>query len=383
MRAVFRGSILFATLNSTRVVLRSNTLRVAAFAGLVVVGAATVAAAPPDEQREAAQEPSHESPWLAVPIVSSSPKLGFAGGGLGGYMHTFDPQSRLSVFGAAFVYTSTESKVGAFFARTSFGQDHHRIDAVAVLGYIRNDYDNYLGTGQPLKTNDDAGALAGRYRYRLAGNWFVGGQAVSADYRVLGDSAMDDALLETLGVTGFNAVGIGVNVSHDSRDNQDMPTGGWFTNVNNFAFRESLGGGNSFDVYRVDVRAFLGHGRGHVFAVRQNNEFTSDAPVSGQATVWLRGYKQGEYLGKNMSSLEIEERLRLASRWGVNVFGGYAALYGGGGAAVSDTDAQFYSSFGTGLQFVLKPQQRLVANFELAYGNSDNAALYLKLGYAW
>jgi len=365
-------------------VIRLHIRRVTTLACLAALGTVTVFAAPPSGERDTtAPEPARESPWLAIPVVSSSPKLGFAGGGLGGFMHTFDPQSRLSVFGAAFVYTSTESKVGAVFARTSFGQDHHRIDAVGVLGYIRNDYDNYLGTGQPLKTNDDAGALAVRYRYRVAGNWFIGGQAVGADYRVLGDSAMDDAMLETLGVTGFNAVGVGVNISHDSRDNQDMPTSGWFANVNNFAFRESLGGDNSFDVYRADLRAFLGHGKGHVLAARQNNEFTDGAPVSGQATVWLRGYKQGEYLGKNMSSLEIEERLRLANRWGVNAFAGYAALYGGGGATPSDTGADLYSSFGAGLQFVLKPQQRVVANFEAAYGNSNNAALYLKLGYSW
>ncbi len=39
------------------------------------------------------------SPWLLVPVFSSSPKLGTAGGGLGAYMHTFDADSRVSLFG--------------------------------------------------------------------------------------------------------------------------------------------------------------------------------------------------------------------------------------------------------------------------------------------
>ena len=342
----------------------------------------------------AAQEPTavektpgntgRESPWLVVPLVSSSPKLGTAGGGLGGYMHTFDPESRLSMFGAAFMYTSTESKVAALFARTSFGADHHRLDVIGGFGYIRNDYQDYLGTGQPLKTNDDAGAFAVRYRYRVAGNWFVGGQGSAVNYQVLGDRALDDELLDTLGVTGFNAAGVGANLSHDSRDNQDMPFSGWFANVNNLAYREWLGGENAFDVYRVDFRSFTRHGGSHVLAIRQNNEFTVDAPISGQASVLLRGYKQGEYIRRYMSSGEVEERLRFSERWGATVFAGVAAVYGERdtteAAASEDT---YYPSFGGGVHFIIKPQQRVIANLEYAYGNSTNSSLYLKLGYAW
>ena len=83
---------------------------------------------------------------------------------------------------------------------------------------------------------------------------------------------------------------------HDSRDNEDMPTVGWFPNVNGLAAREALGGAESFDAYRVDVRTFWTHGDGHVLAVPQSNWLTSDAPSAAQGTVILRGYKQGQYL---------------------------------------------------------------------------------------
>ena len=97
---------------------------------------------------------------------------------------------------------------------------------------------------------------------------------------------------------------------HDSRDNEDMPTTGWFLNVNNIAYLEALGGSASFDAYRVDLKTFWKHGSGHVLAVRQYNWLTSDAPSAAQATVILRGYKQGQYLSPYMSSLEVEERWR-------------------------------------------------------------------------
>ena len=58
------------------------------------------------------------SPWLLVPTLSSNPKLGTSVGGMAGYMHYFDPESRVSIFGASAQYTSTDSATAALFAKT-------------------------------------------------------------------------------------------------------------------------------------------------------------------------------------------------------------------------------------------------------------------------
>ena len=110
----------------------------------------------------------------------------------------------------------------------------------------------------------------------------------------------------------------------------------------------------SFDAYRVDLRTFWKHGGGHVLAVRQYNWLTSDAPSAAQATVILRGYKQGQYLSPYMSSLEVEERLSFNPRWGATLFGGAAGLYG---EAPVPLDRSIYPTIGAGLQFVIKPQE--------------------------
>jgi len=167
---------------------------------------------------------------------------------------------------------------------------------------------------------------------------------------------------------------------HDSRDNEDMPTTGWFLNVNNIAYREALGGAESFDAYRVDLRTFWKHGRGHVLAVRQYNWLTSDAPSAAQGTVILRGYKQGQYLSPYMSSLEVEERLSFNPRWGATLFAGAAQLYGD---APVPLDRSLYPTIGAGVHFVIKPVQRMLVNLEYAQGIGDNRGVYLKLGYAW
>ena len=111
----------------------------------------------PDATVQPAAAEDAPSPWLLVPVFSSSPKLGTAVGGLGAYLHTFDADSRVSLFGIIYEYTSTHSQIASAFARTSFGADHHRIVVIAAFGHIENDYEDYLGTGQPLKTEDEAG----------------------------------------------------------------------------------------------------------------------------------------------------------------------------------------------------------------------------------
>jgi len=278
------------------------------------------------QERDPAAVVDRSSPSLLAPLVSSSPKLGTAFGGMAAYLITFDAGSEVSLFGVNYQYTSTDSTIAGAFARTSFRADHHRIVALAVFGYIKNDYEDYLGTGQPLKTNDDMQAFLARYLYRVTGDWFVGAQGSAANYQVLGDSAQDDLVLETLGVRGFGSAAIGAVAMFDSRDNPDMPKLGSYLNVNNLAYREALGGSATYDAYRVDLRTFWSHGRGHVLAFRQYNWFTHDAPSAALATVLLRGYKFGEYLAPYMSSLEIEERVSFGSRWGATFFGGAASL---------------------------------------------------------
>jgi hypothetical protein len=167
---------------------------------------------------------------------------------------------------------------------------------------------------------------------------------------------------------------------HDSRDNEDMPTTGWFANLNNVAYREALGGDDSFDAYRLDLRAFWKHGGGHVLAVRQYNWLTSDAPSGAQATVILRGYKQGQYLSPYMSSLEVEERWAFNERWGATLFAGAAELYGD---APVELDRTTYPTIGAGVHFVLKPVERMIVNLEYAQGVGDSRGVYLKLGHAW
>ena len=349
-----------------------------AMASLSALAQRSEAAVETDNTSLTAQE---RSPWLLAPILSSNPKLGTSVGALAGYMHYFDEKSRPSIFAVSAQYSDTGSLVGGVFGRTSFDEDHHRLIAGLAYGNVKNDYDDYLGSGVPLRNDAEMRALFARYTYRVKGNVFVGVQGVYQNFGIAGDTPFDDQILDIVGLKPFKSAALGLVLQNDSRDNENMPSRGWLLNLNNLAFRESLGSETDYDVYRLEARHYIPHGNRNVFAMRLNNQLTNDAPAAARAPVQLRGYKIGQYTGKNMSSIEGEERFRLAGKWTATLFAGVACLYGDGASCSDSTN--LYGALGAGVQYILKPKEGIVLNLEYAAGKDGNYGVYLKMGYAY
>src|SRR5436190_7118466 len=186
--------------------------------------------------------------------MSLNPKLGFSVGAIIGYMFYADEKSKFSMIGLNGQYTSTGSVIAGLVAKLSLGEDYHRIIALALGGKIRNDYDDFLGTGVPLKSTDELQAIFARYTYRVWGDWFAGLQAVTTNFAMIGDSALDEQHLAVLGLTGFRSGGMGLVLYHDSRDSETSPTKGFYINANNIGYREWMAGDQDFDVIRVDAK---------------------------------------------------------------------------------------------------------------------------------
>jgi len=347
-------------------------------AGVALAAASLSAVAQAQAPADAAEE---RSPWLVIPVFQSNPKLGTSLGALAGYLHYFDEKSRPSIFAVMGQYTSTESIVAGMQARTSFDEDRQRMIAGMMYGYVKNDYNDYLGTGVPLQSNAEVKGLIGRYTYRVHDNWFAGVQALYQNFGISGETAFDDMVLDILGVKPYMSGGVGLVAQYDSRDNENMPTQGWLLNLNNMAYRESLGGNDDFDVYRAEIRYYMAHGKGNVLAVRQLNHFTDNAPTQVNAPVFLRGYKVGQYNGKYMSHIEAEERWRFAAKWTATLFAGIACTYGGGKSC--GESANLYPAAGGGVQYIVKAKEGIVLNLEYAQGKAGNYGVYLKMGYAY
>src|SRR4051812_8548745 len=169
-----------------------------------------------------------ESPWLVLPLVSANPKLDTAAGAMVAYITKFDELSRTSMFGLQTKYSTSDSITGGLFGRTSFGEDHHRIVAGMVFGKINNDYQNFLESGRTVETQDRLRSAFTRYLYRIKGHFFFGLQGAFTNYEVAGRSAVDEEIVDTVGLVGFKSGGLGLSALYDSRDNDFKPSKGLF-----------------------------------------------------------------------------------------------------------------------------------------------------------
>ena len=222
-----------------------------------------------EQAGEIVEEKEQSSPWIATPLISSDPKLSTSIGGLVAYMYSFDEISPASMFGLSATYSNTDSFVMAGFGQMYFDNDNQRALIALAKGTIHNDYDDYLGSGIPLKTTDDLNFQVARYSYRVYGDWFAGLQAVSSNYTVvlaeeIVQSAFNDTSAEIsndqlIELAGFESKALGLTVEFDNRDKQRAATAGQFLKLNNMAYREEFGGDISFDAYQLKYSTYACH----------------------------------------------------------------------------------------------------------------------------
>ena len=319
-----------------------------------------------------------ESPWLLTPTVSADPKLGTTLGAVAGYIKAFDPKSTPSLMTSFVTYSDTDSYVGGLFGDMYFDANRRRVMAGYVNGKIRNDYDDYLGTGASLKTEDSINSLFLRYLHQIKGNWYLGGQFISSNYAI-GADGFFDYILGQVGLTGFDSNGLGLVVDYDSRDNVRNPKTGNHFVTHNVAYREAFGGDESFDALQVNYSNYWGFGDGHVLATNARGRWTDDAPLGGFSSLNMRGYTRGNYLAEHYSHLNLDARFSIYNRWGASLFGGVGCLY----ESFSDCDSgdALYPMLGAGIIYELKPKAGIVIRLDYAKGESDNEAYYLSLGH--
>jgi hypothetical protein len=92
----------------------------------------------------------------------------------------------------------------------------------------------------------------------------------------------------------------------------------------------------------------------------------------------MRGYTRGQYLGKNVFTLEAENRYMFRPQWGAKAFAGLSCLYGDGLSCSGDN---LFPMVGVGVFYILKPKENMLISAEFAKGNGDNQGFYLRFGH--
>jgi hypothetical protein len=319
-----------------------------------------------------------ESPWLLTPLITAEPKLGNTVGGLAAYIKKFDEQSNESMFGSFATYSDTDSWVVGFFADVYFDENQQKILAAALAGEINNEYEDFGGIGVNVETTDDLLMGIFRYSHLVAENWYLGGQVVSTDYEI-GADGVAGIIFDLIGLTGFDSTGVGLVGEYDARDHPRNPAQGSQFVVNNIAYREQLGGDESFDVYQADYNHFFPVKKNWTLAMQVKGRWTDDAPLGGYSTVMLRGYVAGNYLAPHYTHIDFDNRYWFKPRWGFSVFAGVGCLYDNG-SDCNDSD-NIYPAAGAGLMYLVKEEAGMVMRAEFAVGKDGNEGFYLKFGH--
>jgi len=347
-----------------------------------------------DPATDSAAGPTGEAkkPWLITPTLSADPKLGANVGGLVAYVKKLDAESTPSMFGLSVSYSDTDSSTGALFGQLYWGQDTRRMTLLAATAEVNNEYDDFLNLGSAVETQDSVHSFAARYMQQFRpGGWFAGIQGVSTNYTVGADDSLQ-GVIDQIGLSGFDATGLGLILQHDTMDNQRDPGAGHLFTLHNIAYRKTFGGESSFDVGLLDLSWYHSLGkawskrtaRAPVIAVQLTARVTDDAPPSGFSSVTLPSYTRGNYLSQHYSHLLVDGRFPITKKFGLVAFGGVGCQFGVDilNRDVSCDDALF-PAIGAGVSYMLKEEASVLIRLEFAKGKSDNEAVYLRFGHSF
>ena len=347
-----------------------------------------------DPATDSAAGPTGEAkkPWLITPTLSADPKLGANVGGLVAYVKKLDAESTPSMFGLSVSYSDTDSSTGALFGQLYWGQDTRRMTLLAATAEVNNEYDDFLNLGSAVETQDSVHSFAARYMQQFRpGGWFAGIQGVSTNYTVGADDSLQ-GVIDQIGLSGFDATGLGLILQHDTMDNQRDPGAGHLFTLHNIAYRKTFGGESSFDVGLLDLSWYPSLGkawskrtaRAPVIAVQLTARVTDDAPPSGFSSVTLPSYTRGNYLSQHYSHLLVDGRFPITKKFGLVAFGGVGCQFGVDilNRDVSCDDALF-PAIGAGVSYMLKEEASVLIRLEFAKGKSDNEAVYLRFGHSF
>jgi len=333
-----------------------------------------------------------QKPWLITPTLSADPKMGTNAGGVIAYLKQLDAESTPSMMGLGVSYSNTDSVTGGVGAQLYWDADKRRLTMLLAGAEINNEYDDFLGTGQSTETQDSVHTVGFRYLQELRqGGWFAGIQGVTTNYSV-GADGLFEGILNAVGLSGFDATGIGLVLQHDTMNQQRAPESGHLFSLHNFAYRESLGGEASFDVGFADLRWYRrlerfsldSSNRPTVLGIQVKGRFTADAPLSGYSSVTLPGYTVGNYLSQHYTHFLLDGRLPLSRKWGLVAFSGIGCQFGEdiSGKDISCSD-NTYPSIGMGVSYLLDEAASILIRLEVAKGKNDNEALYLRFGHSF
>lgn len=329
-------------------------------------------------------ETKDDGKFLVVPVPIIDPTIG-NGLALTG-LYTFPagdasegtPRSTLGVVAG---YTNTDSWMAGGVFKLYLDEDRYRVGLNVGYGNFNL---KYYGTSSDSPFFDNpVGFLikgpitTGSAQIRVAGHLYAGLTALYTKPAVSLDSPID--LLPDLDVN-FELAALGVTGEYDSRDNIWFPDSGSLGNIELLQYVE-LGEDGKFPILDADYSKYWGLSEQIVLAGNVGGaQAGDDTPFFLLPSVSIRGFPAGQYMGQSIIQGQAELRWMFWKKFGA------VAFAGAGIAATSFSDLEDGSrayGVGGGIRYRISDVDKMNIGLDVAYGSSDDVAVYFRVGEAF
>ncbi len=331
-----------------------------------------------------------EKPFKIVPLITSSPLMGFGFGAAASYLYTTDEgvssKSQLQIGGQ---YSNTDS-YSVFLKNNAWFKDN-KILSSTVITYsgINNEF---ISEGEDVAYNVKTLIMSEQLMFRIADNIYLGGPLKYKNIKYMPNNEAGEDFLYKNGFQDENSLGVGVSSSYDTRKNKYFPIGATFVSLHLNLNPSWLGAVDNYSSLVIDARYYAkGFTENDAWAWQVFGQYSSEkTPDSGLPTLsgksMLRGYPAGQLKAKYMTGAQSEYRYTLGeSRFRITGFYGLANLAGGsyGIEDRSREDDGWYGAGGLGLRYKLQQITGVDLRLDFVRTSIGENAVYLMLNQAF
>ena len=328
--------------------------------------------------------------YIAIPVLFKTPETGLAFG-LSGSMSfktttNKDTLTRTSVIQLLTIFSERQQNVQAIDATIYFPKEKYILYLQTSHSYFP---DNFWGIGQYSK-NEAAEKYAfeqfffsPHVKRKFSKHLFLG---VILDYQnVFKVNSIAGGVFDTAhfyGKTKYQATGIGISASYDSRNATFWPTKGVFLQSSFVMYNNNLASTYTFNKWAVEMRYFKKVFKNHVLAFQLYNYTTiGETPLRSLSAFGgagnLRGYYQGRFRDNSMYSAIAEYRAYLFWRLSACAFFGVGDVYKYPSEINSNS---LKHTFGGGLRITILEKEKLNLRLDYGYSDSYNQGFYFTIG---
>ena len=331
-----------------------------------------------------------EKPFKIVPLITSSPLMGFGFGAAVSYLYTTDSgessKSQLQIGGQ---YSNTDSY--SLFLKNNAWFKKNRILSATVVTYsgINNEF---ISEGKDVAYNVNTFFISEQLMFRVAESIYLGGPLKYKKIKYKANNEEGEDFLYENGFQDENSLGVGISSSYDTRKNKYYPMDAAFMSLNFNVNPSWLGAVDNYSSLILDARYYAnGFTKNDVWAWQFYGQYSSEkTPDSGLPTLsgksLLRGFPAGQFKAKYMTGAQSEYRYTLGeSRFRITGFYGLANLSGGsyGIDDRSRDDDGWYSAGGVGLRYKLQQITGVDLRLDFVRTSIGENAVYLMLNQAF